>query len=331
MSSAPTPLTGVDLVLADLDGVVYQGAAAIESAVSALSRVKQEGRRVGYVTNNASRTDEQIAEHLRSLGLTVLPSEIVTSPQAAVRVLAELVDQEALVFVVGGSGLVTEVEKAGFRVTRRAADHPAAVVQGFSPDLGWKELAEASFALHHGIPWVATNTDWTIPVEGGIAPGNGTLVSAVHTAVGRLPVVAGKPEKAIFEEAVRRFGARSPIFVGDRLDTDTAGALRSGMQAVHVLTGVDGPKQLLAAPVECRPHFILNDLRGLFEPYPPAQIATDFSWASVGDSRVVLRADSLEVQTRGESALNRLRAACALIWASSRSIYGLTVAPELYS
>ena len=155
--------------------------------------------------------------------------------------------------VVGGEGLVVEVEKAGFTVTRSAEDAPAAVVQGFAPEVGWAQLAEAAFALQAptrtgGIPWIATNTDWTIPQARGIAPGNGTLVSAVHTAVGRLPTVAGKPETPIFEEAVARFGAQQPLFIGDRLDTDILGANRAGMPSVLVLTGIDRAKQVLAAP-----------------------------------------------------------------------------------
>src|SRR6201995_4309033 len=127
--------------------------------------------------------------------------------------------------VVGGAGLTSEVEKAGFRVTRSADDGPAAVVQGFHPSVGWTELAGASYALRGtGIPWIATNTDWTIPQARGLAPGHGTLVSAVHTATGLLPEVAGKPERAIFDAAVARFGGRHPLFVGDRLDTDVVGA-----------------------------------------------------------------------------------------------------------
>ena len=111
------------------------------------------------------------------------------------------------ILVVGGEGLTSEVTKAGFVVTRSALDAPAAVIQGFSPDVGWVHLAEAAYALQGGgVVWVATNTDWTIPQARGTAPGNGTLVSAVHTAVGQLPVVAGKPEVAIFEEALSRGG-----------------------------------------------------------------------------------------------------------------------------
>lgn len=121
-------------------------------------------------------------------------------------------------------------EKAGRRHPS-AEDSPAAVVQGFAPDVGWNMGRPHSLKIPEdegGIPWIATNTDWTIPQARGIAPGNGTLVSAVHTAVGRLATVAGKPETPIFEEAVARFGAQHPLFIGDRLDTDILGACRLG-------------------------------------------------------------------------------------------------------
>ena len=150
-------------------------------------------------------------------------------------------------------------------------------MQGFAPEVGWAQLAEAAYALalpeeEGGIPWVATNTDWTIPQARGIAPGNGTLVSAVHTAVGRLATVAGKPEVPIFDEAVARFGARHPLFLGDRLDTDILGANRAGIPSALVLTGIDRPKQVLAAPTGSQPTYILGDLRELHEPYPEATV-----------------------------------------------------------
>nr|WP_253258916.1 HAD-IIA family hydrolase [Subtercola boreus] len=328
---ASTPLDGVDVILADLDGVVYTGRNAIEHAVEALGRAVRDGVAVGYITNNASRTDVQVAEHLTSFGLTVAPRDVVTSPQVAVLLLAALVPAGSTILVVGGEGLTSEVEKAGFSVTRQASDNPAAVIQGFAPTVAWSDLAQASFALHTGIPWVATNTDWTIPVEGGIAPGNGTLVSAVHTAVGTLPVVGGKPEKAIFDVAVERFDAKTPLFIGDRLDTDIVGANRAGMRSVHVLTGIDGPKQLLAADKDFRPTFVLDDLRGLFEPYPVTEFSKDGNTATVASAVVRLKGNAIEVVRRGESPVDRLRAASSLIWASGRPIYGLEVAPELYS
>lgn len=326
------PLDGVDAVLADLDGVVYQGAGAIPYAVDALNGVAAAGLDVGYITNNASRTDEQVAEHLSSFGLSVQARDVVTSPQAAMRVMATLVAPGSTILVVGGVGLVSEVEKAGFVVTRSAEDAPAAVVQGFAPEVGWTQLAEAAFALHDAsVQWVATNTDWTIPVARGIAPGNGTLVSAVHTAVGRLPVVAGKPETTIFEVAADRFGASNAAFIGDRLDTDTMGAKRAGLRAIHVLTGIDRAKQLLAAPAGSRPDFILDDLRQLTVPYPVARTSRDGRDSIVGSSVVRLAGNTVRMVERGDVPVDLLRAGCAAIWNSGLSIHALDVDPALYS
>ncbi|KQQ00116.1 MULTISPECIES: HAD-IIA family hydrolase [unclassified Rathayibacter] len=325
----PTPLDGRDAVLADLDGVVYKGADAIPYAIDSLNSAG-ETLRVGYITNNASRTDVSVAGHLSDLGLVVRPEDVVTSPQAAVVLLADLVPAGATVLVVGGEGLTTEVERAGFTVTRSAEESPAAVIQGFAPTVGWEQLAEASFALHTGIPWVATNTDWTIPVARGIAPGNGTLVSAVHTAVGRLPVVAGKPERPIFDAATARFGSTNPLFLGDRLDTDIAGANAAEMASAHVLTGIDRAKQLLAAEPKLRPQYILGDLRELHLPYPATTIAKNGTH-SVRSAKVRLEGDTVVIVSAGDDATDLLRAACSVIWSSGRAIYGLDVPESLYS
>jgi len=331
-SSDASPLEGVDAIFADLDGVVYKGDAAIPHAVESLNAASDAGVRIGYITNNASRTDATVAAHLSSLGLRVTPPDVVTSPQAAVRLLAEAVPAGATILVVGGEGLVHEVERAGFVVTRSAEDGPAAVIQGFAPEVGWTQLAEASFALHNAeVQWIATNTDWTIPVGRGIAPGNGTLVSAVHTAVGRLPKVAGKPEVAIFEEASRRFGATSPLFLGDRLDTDILGANRAGMPSVLVLTGIDRGKQVLAADAQSRPTYLLEDLRQLHEPYPETRFTDDGATASVNKAVVSIRGDRVHVIERGKSRIDLLRAGCAVIWKSGRAIYGLEVPESLYA
>ncbi len=326
--SSGSPLDGVDLVLADLDGVVYTGKNAIPYAVESINTAART-MRVGYITNNASRTAASVAEHLTGLGLSVTADDVVTSPQAAVKLLAGLVQPGAKILVVGGDGLTNEVTRAGFSVTRSADESPAAVIQGFAPEVGWKDLAEASFALHTGIPWVATNTDWTIPVARGIAPGNGTLVSAVHSAVGRLPVVAGKPEVAIFEEARLRFGAEHPIFIGDRLDTDIVGANRAGIDSVHVLTGIDQAKQLLTAGPDSRPTYILEDLRGLHEPYPQVEAGRDGS-VVVGDAAVRVDGSMVEVAREGGSRIDLLRAACHAIWNSEQTIYALDVPERLY-
>ncbi|WZH38981.1 MAG: HAD-IIA family hydrolase [Microbacterium enclense] len=329
-----TPLDGVDVVLADLDGVVYAGPGALPHAVDSLNRAQEEGRQLGYITNNASRTDATVAEHLSSLGLRVNAGDVVTSPQAAMRLMRDLVPAGSTLLVIGGEGLVVEVEKAGFVVTRSADDAPAAVVQGFAPEVGWKDLAEAAYALatpveEGGIPWVATNTDWTIPQARGIAPGNGTLVSAVHTAVGRLATIAGKPERPIFDEAVIRTGAQNPLFIGDRLDTDIQGARAAEMSSLLVLTGIDRPKQVLAAPPSQRPDFIVADLRELFEPYPATIVKGERT--RVGEAIVEIDGVDLRIVAEGERQIDLLRAGAAAIWNSGRAIFGFRVPEQLYA
>jgi glycerol 3-phosphatase-2 len=331
-----TPLDGVDLLLADLDGVVYRGDDAIPHAVESINRA-QASLRVGYLTNNASRTDATVAAHLANLGLSVAPDDVVTSPQAAVKLLVELVEPGSSILVVGGDGLTTEVERAGFTVVRSADDAPAAVIQGFAPHVAWTDLAEAAYALRapdgtDGIPWVATNTDWTIPQARGTAPGNGTLVSAVHTAVGRLPVVAGKPERAIFDAAATRFASASALVIGDRLDTDILGANRAGMASALVLTGIDGPKQVLAADAESRPTFLLGDLRELFVPYPPLEVSEKRGAKLVAVGAAVVKVDrNVVTLARRGDAIDVLRAAASAIWGAGVPIYALDVAPELYA
>ena len=336
--SNPTPLDGVDLILADLDGVIYTGAHAIPYAIESINKAA-EAMRVGYITNNASRTAASVAEHLTSLGLHVAPEEVVSSPQAAVKLLVDMVPAGSTILVIGGAGLIDEVEKGGFIPTDSAENEPAAVIQGFAPEVGWKQLAEASYALKrdadgNGIPWVATNTDWTIPQERGIAPGNGTLVSAVHTAVGILPVVAGKPEPAIFHQAVARFGASSPVFIGDRLDTDILGSNRAGIPSVMVLTGIDLAKQVIAAAADSRPRFLLGDLRELHLPYPTIESGVDVDGSVVVrvNEAIVRRTNqAITVENAGNSHIDLVRAGCASVWTSGLPIYALDVPAELYS
>ncbi|MFD1720645.1 HAD-IIA family hydrolase [Amnibacterium endophyticum] len=323
MRSGAAPLTDADVLLLDLDGVVYKGRDAVPHALDALADVRARGVRIGYITNNASRTAAAVAAHLGELGLPAGPDDVVTSPQAAVVLLAERLPAGARVLVIGGEGLTSVVAAAGFEVVRSADDGPDAVVQGFSPELGWRDIAEASFALADPDRlWVATNTDWTIPVDRGLAPGNGTLVSAVHAAVGRLPLVAGKPETPLFTTAVSRFDAGRPFFVGDRLDTDIAGANAAGMPSALVLTGVDGPKEVLAAPEKARPPYLLRDLRGLLEPYPETVVKG--SGTHVG--RAVARVEGAELRVvRAGEPIDLLRAAAHAVWTSGVGAYALRI------
>ncbi len=226
LQSSSEPLTArYDCAMLDLDGVVYRGPDAIEGVPDLLRRARDEGMTLAFVTNNAARTPASVAAHLSELGVEAAAADVVTSAQAAAREVANRVPAGAAVLVVGGEGLEVALRERGLVPVSGAADSPVAVVQGFHPDVGWRQLAEAAYALAGGVPWVASNLDLTVPTARGIAPGNGALVAAVSTAAGRQPdVVAGKPFRPLFDETLLRIGSERPIVVGDRLDTDIEGA-----------------------------------------------------------------------------------------------------------
>ncbi|HWL35263.1 MAG TPA: HAD-IIA family hydrolase [Frankiaceae bacterium] len=258
-----------DTALLDLDGVVYTGDAAIPGAVEAIAAARAAGMRIAYVTNNASRTPATVAAHLTALGIPAAESEVVTAAQAAATLLGTLVPPPGPVLVTGTEGLREALAAAGYASVPAAADRPAAVVQGYDPTLTYADLTEAALAVRAGAVWVACNLDATIPSERGQLPGNGALVAFVAHAVGRRPdAAAGKPERALHHEAVRRSGAVRPLVVGDRLDTDVEGAARAGCDSLLVLTGVTDEAALLAAPEGRRPTYVGLDLRTLLLPHP---------------------------------------------------------------
>jgi HAD superfamily hydrolase (TIGR01450 family) len=317
-----------DLLLADLDGVVYEGSVAIKNAVETLNKIVENNIPVGYVTNNSSRKPETIVAQLVELGLTSNPEDIISSGQTAVELLQTKISAGAKVLVVGGEGLRARVLSGGFEVVSSSDDKPEAVIQGFAPDVSWKDLAEAAYSIQNGAIWVATNNDWTLPQEKGLAPGNGTLVGAVHTAVGQLPIVAGKPETAIFQTAINLFQPNKAIFVGDRLDTDILGANRAAIDSVLVLTGVSTRKDVLAASLEERPVFIVETLHDLLVEYK-APKQTKRGW-SCGAASVELLGDKVLVTEGDPQSIEALRAACNVIWNSGKHIHFLDVQSALY-
>ena len=317
-----------ETLLLDLDGVIYEGANAIEDAVDSISTLRKSGIKTGYVTNNSSRKPETIADQLREFGLELSVDEIISSAQAGVELLATMIPAGSKVLVVGGEGLRAEVVAAGFELVASSDQSPAAVIQGFSPDVGWNDLAEASYSIQRGAKWVATNQDWTIPREKGLAPGNGTLVSAVHTAVGQLPAVAGKPERAIFDTAVRTFQAQSAIYVGDRLDTDVVGANKAGLGSALVMTGVTTRKELLAAKSDSRPKYILGTLKDLLSDYrTPSKTKRGYK---LGEAEVELLGEKIVVSFGDPQSLDALKAACLTIWECGTPIHLLDVESALY-
>jgi len=251
-----------DVLLLDLDGTLYRGRAAIPGAAEAVTGAARRGVRAAYVTNNASRRPAEVAAHLLELGFPAADDDVVTSAQAGAAMLASQLPSGAPVLVVGTEALAEEVRAVGLAVTG-SAHEAVAVVQGHSPETGWRLLAEATVALRAGALWVACNLDPTLPTERGPLPGNGAMVAALRTASGRQPQVAGKPAPTLLTEAARRTGARAALMVGDRLDTDVEGGRAAGVATLLVLTGVSDAAEVLAAPPARRPDHIVADLGAL--------------------------------------------------------------------
>jgi glycerol-1-phosphatase len=301
-----------DVALLDLDGVVYLGGHPIAGAAEALDKAVASGMRLAFVTNNASRTPSAIAAQLTGLGVPARVPDVITSAQAAARLLAERLPAGAPVLVVGGIGLRVAVRERGLRPVTLASERPAAVVQGYTPGLTYADLAEGALAVAAGAWYVASNADATLPTPRGRAPGNGSLVQVIATATGRYPVVAGKPEPPLHAEAVARSGARHPLVVGDRLDTDIESAVRSRADSMLVLTGVSRPLDVVLAPASCRPTYLAEGLAGLLVPHPPVTAVTGGFGCGGWQAR---REDHGGIVLSGSGAgMDGLRALCAAAW-----------------
>ena len=310
---------GYDLVIVDLDGVVYVGEQAVAGVPAALGAVADQGIPIAYATNNASRSPGEVARLLRSLGVPARDDEVLTSGGAAARLLADNLPAGARVLVVGSPALREEIRSAGLTPVARADDDPVAVVQGYGPHVGYADLAEGCVALRRGARWVATNTDATLPSPRGPLPGNGSLVAALSTALGgrRPDIVVGKPSPTLFEVAARRHAARRVLVVGDRLDTDIEGAHHAGADSLLVLTGVTRPRDVLNAALHQRPTFLAADCTALSTENAAAVRVPQWRDGSVQVNgwHVTQSGDELRLSGDGDDAVAALRALAAAAWA----------------
>ena len=264
-----------DVAVLDLDGVVYVGAHGVPHAADALNAAQAGGMHLAFITNNAARTPETVGEHLREIGVEAHDEDVVTSAQAAARLLSNQLPAGSRVFLIGGPGLEQALVERGLVPVTEPGDDVAAVVQGYGPEMPWKRVMQGATLVRNGLPWVATNTDMTVPTATGVGPGNGTLVRLVAEFAGREPQVAGKPMAPLFEETLTRVGGRRPLMVGDRLDTDIRGAVTMGWDSLLVLTGVTRLEELVAAAPSERPTYLGVDLRALAVAHPAPEVAGD--------------------------------------------------------
>ena len=318
--------TNFDAALLDLDGTAYSGKLPIEHAATAAEEAREAGLKIGFVTNNASRTPLTVAEQLKELGFKAEPKDIMTSAMDVIAVMSEHLDEGASVYVVGGEGLRQALCEAGYVLVDSADEEPAAVVQGFDASVTWAQLTEAAFALQRGAQYFATNLDATLPQERGFALGNGALVRAVSYATRKRPVAAGKPEPGIYQRAAELLDSENPIAVGDRLETDILGAVAAGIPALHVLTGVHDARAVICAPRGQRPSYLAMDMRGLLEEHPSPKHHADGTW-TCGVSQVArlrrdghLTLDDVELREGAVITIDSYRALAAAAWDSSSDL-----------
>ena len=221
--------------------------------------------------------------------------------------LAERLPVGSHVLVIGGPGVGDALRERGLVPVESVDDGAVALMQGYGPDVGWRQLAEGSLAIGRGLLWVATNLDRTIPTPRGRVLGNGSMVEALRHASGVDPLVAGKPEPPLMIESVQRSGALRPLVVGDRLDTDIEGANRSGIPSMLVLTGVTDWQDLLHVAPPYRPTYLGRDLRALLTPAPAVEVRWGTAVVEGRCGRVVVRIPTGRARGRGSSPRGRRR------------------------
>lgn len=316
-------------IVCDLDGVVYRGHEAVPHAVAALETAHAAGVGIAYATNNASRPPHEVYEQLSGLGLTLEVEDVLTSAQAGARHLAGILSAGSRVLAIGGPGVPLALEEsrltpvlpadvAAAQATKTPTEPVQAVLQGLGANVTWSDLAEGAFAIQDGALWVATNGDTTLPTHRGLAPGNGALVSTIKHAVQMDPHMVGKPEAPLYLVCAEALGCEpaATLAVGDRLDTDLAGAAKAGMDGLYVRTGVSRPRDVALADPAIRPRYVVADLRGLTEEYVESEVGRD------GDN-VIATCGGARVRVGSELSLNddgtaseRLRAFVAACWAA---------------
>ncbi|EUJ43063.1 TIGR01457 family HAD-type hydrolase [Paenilisteria rocourtiae] len=245
-----------DGYLIDLDGTMYLGSEPIPEAQGFIEKLDQAHIPYLYVTNNSSKTPEQVAATLRKFDIPATTNQVFTTSQATVQFMLEQVNRKKRVYLIGEEGVRHEIQKAGFELT---SENPDFVVMGIDRDINYEKLAIATMAVREGAMFISTNGDAAIPTERGLLPGNGSITSVVTIATGVKPIFIGKPEAIIMEQAIAKLGVKKErvIMVGDNYETDILAGIRFGIDTLIVHTGFTSPEQL--AMKEVQPiHRVMN-------------------------------------------------------------------------
>lgn len=253
------------LVVIDLDGVVYRGKEVVPYAPQTITYLRRQGHRIYFLTNNSALTREGFKRRLLRHGVDCRKEEIMSSGYATVLFLKKKKGVKGNIFVIGGKGLSREMEAAGFRVVKRYIHKIDYVVVGMDRDFRYRDLYTAQQAILKGALFVATNADPTYPVEDGVLPGAGAMVSAIRISTATSPIIIGKPNPFILKEILRETNIppSNTILIGDRLDSDILLGKRCRVKTVLVLTGITKERELRNVRKDRMPDYVIKDLRYL--------------------------------------------------------------------
>ena len=229
-------------VILDLDGCVWVGPEAVPGSVAAIAALRAAGKRVAFATNNSWHPGEDHVTKLWGIGVQASLADVVTVGGALQHLLADTRTGRSA-FVIGTAALRKHVTDAGLRVMNGTdlASRAQVVVVGGTDDLHYSDIRAAALAASRGADLLATGRDPTLPMPDGHWPGTGAILAAVETACARTAEIVGKPSPRLFETALDRLGEGRTLVVGDRLDSDVAGAAAAGLDAALVLSGGAAP------------------------------------------------------------------------------------------
>lgn len=270
------PFANIRALIIDMDGVLWHGEQAVPGLTEFFSTLRKLELPFILATNNASLTIDQYVDKFDRMGVSVEANEVLTSGTATALHLADTYNPETTkIFVIGSEGAKTPLKNQGFTLTDlynikdpKADNSTVAadvVVCGLDRQLTWEKLATATMNISAGADFIGTNGDTTLPTEHGAAPGNGATLAAIEAATGVKATTIGKPGPILYQQALALLGVEpeATIAIGDRLDTDILGAVRTGIRSLMVLTGVSCERDI--ADVNYAPTWIMTDIRAITE------------------------------------------------------------------
>lgn len=257
MTDSPITRQSIQALILDMDGVLWRGSEAIGDLPSIFDKINQVGWKVIFATNNATRTIQQYVEVLASFGIQTKPWQVINSAVAVTYTLCQQYPHGGPVYIVGEQGVIEACDKAGFY---QSESDVIAVIAGMDRQVTYEKIKIATLLIRSGVQFIGTNPDLTFPTPNGLVPGAGSILAAITAATGVDPIIAGKPKPTMYQIALERLkiNPEKVLVVGDRPETDIAGAQQIGCHTALVLTGVTNSQQ--ASAWQPAPDIIAADL-----------------------------------------------------------------------